>query len=116
MGKPILARLTFNSNRPPNSPSNTIGANVCRGNYKLQWEDGPKTVLIIKKPHDEQTDKTLIEVASWIHERYPHMNVVVEPDVAQEFAEKLPFVYVIPGTFNILVRTFLIYHDPGFPV
>ncbi|KAG0032596.1 NADH kinase pos5 [Podila clonocystis] len=66
------------------------------GNYKLQWEDGPKTVLIIKKPHDEQTDKTLIEVASWIHEKYPHMNVIVEPDVAQEFAEQLPFVYVIP--------------------
>ncbi|KAG0325444.1 NADH kinase pos5, partial [Podila humilis] len=66
------------------------------GNYKLQWHDGPKTVLIIKKPNDEQTDKTLIEVANWIHERYPTMNVVVEPDVAQEFAEKLPFVHVIP--------------------
>ncbi|KAF9420708.1 NADH kinase pos5 [Podila epigama] len=66
------------------------------GNYTLQWEDGPRTVLIIKKPNDELTDKTLIEVATWIHDRYPHMNIVVEPDVAQEFAKVLPFVYVIP--------------------
>jgi len=114
MGKLILTWFGFQSNRPPSSRSNAIGVHFFRGNYKLQWEDGPKTVLIIKKPHDEQTDKTLVEVASWIHEKYPHMNVVVEPDVAQEFAEKLPFVYVIPGTFNILVHIFLICHVPDF--
>ncbi|KAG0226648.1 NADH kinase pos5 [Mortierella sp. GBA43] len=67
------------------------------GNYKLRWEDeGPRTVLIIKKPNDEKTDKALVEVASWIHTKYPHMNVVVEPDVAKEFSEQLPFVYTIP--------------------
>lgn len=64
-------------------------------------------MLIIKKPHDEQTDKTLIEVASWIHEKYPRMNVIVEPDVAQEFAEQLPFVYVIPGMSSILSAAYL---------
>ncbi|KAK3819609.1 MAG: ATP-NAD kinase-like domain-containing protein [Benniella sp.] len=66
------------------------------GNYKLQWEEGPRTVLIIKKPNDELTDKAVVEVASWIHTKYPHMNVVVEPDVAQEFWKQLPFVYTIP--------------------
>jgi NADH kinase len=34
------------------------------GNYKLQWEEGPRSVLIIKKPNDELTDKALVEVAS----------------------------------------------------
>ncbi|KAF9576775.1 NADH kinase pos5 [Mortierella alpina] len=66
------------------------------GNYKLKWEDGPRTILIIKKPNDEQTDNALIDVASWIHSQYPQVNVVVEPDVAEEFADLLPFVYSIP--------------------
>ncbi|KAF8980981.1 NADH kinase pos5 [Entomortierella lignicola] len=66
------------------------------GNYKLQWEEAPRTILIIKKQNDEQTDKSLVEVASWIHSNYPHMNVVVEPDVAREFSGKLPFLYTIP--------------------
>ncbi|KAF9113227.1 NADH kinase pos5 [Mortierella sp. AM989] len=66
------------------------------GNYKLQWEDTPRTILIIKKQNDEQTDKALIDVASWIHSKYPQMNVVVEPDVAQEFSRQLPFLYTIP--------------------
>ncbi|KAG0267071.1 NADH kinase pos5 [Mortierella polycephala] len=66
------------------------------GNYKLSWEDGPRTILIIKKPHDEHTDKALIQVATWIHKEYPHANVVVEPSVAKEFAKDLPFVYTIP--------------------
>ncbi|KAF9937208.1 NADH kinase pos5 [Mortierella alpina] len=66
------------------------------GNYKLKWEDGPRTILIIKKPNDEQTDNALVDVASWIHSQYPHINVVVEPDVAEEFAEQLPFVYSVP--------------------
>ncbi|KAK3811454.1 MAG: ATP-NAD kinase-like domain-containing protein [Linnemannia gamsii] len=66
------------------------------GNYKLHWDEGPRTILIIKKPNDEQTDKALVDVASWIHTKYPHTNVVVEPDVAEAFAESLPFVYTIP--------------------
>ncbi|KAF9586366.1 NADH kinase pos5 [Lunasporangiospora selenospora] len=66
------------------------------GNYKLQWDEGPRTVLIIKKPCDEKTDRALIDVATWIHKNYKHANVVVEPDVAEQFTEELPFVYVIP--------------------
>ncbi|KAF9933215.1 NADH kinase pos5 [Linnemannia zychae] len=66
------------------------------GNYKLQWEEGPRTILIIKKPNDELTDKALIDVATWIKAKYPHTNIVVEPDVAENFAKSLPFIYTIP--------------------
>ncbi|KAH7048873.1 ATP-NAD kinase-like domain-containing protein [Linnemannia elongata] len=66
------------------------------GNYKLHWEEGPRTILIIKKPNDDLTDKALVDVASWIHTKYPHTNIVVEPDVADAFADSLPFVYTIP--------------------
>ena len=42
-----------------------LGSVSFRGNYKLQWEEGgPRTILIIKKPFDEKTDKALLEVAT----------------------------------------------------
>ncbi|KAG0363455.1 ATP-NAD kinase-like domain-containing protein [Gamsiella multidivaricata] len=71
------------------------------GNYMLQWEDAPRTILIIKKPNDELTDKALVDVATWIHSTYPHMNVVVEPEVAHEFAGRLPFLYTIPDNKRV---------------
>lgn len=39
---------------------------VNSGNYKLHWEEGPRTILIIKKPNDDLTDKALVDVASYV--------------------------------------------------
>lgn len=39
---------------------------VISGNYKLHWEEGPRTILIIKKPNDDLTDKALVDVASYV--------------------------------------------------
>ncbi|KAF9157204.1 NADH kinase pos5, partial [Actinomortierella ambigua] len=88
---PAAQHISVPSREIRHSFGNTYG-----GNYQLQWETDPRTVLIIKKPNDEKTDQALCDVATWIHEKYPHMNVVVEPDVAKAFADKLPFAHVIP--------------------
>ncbi|KAG0171071.1 NADH kinase pos5 [Apophysomyces sp. BC1015] len=34
-------------------------------------------------------------MATWLHEHQPNLNIVVEPEVAEQFHEKLPFVHVI---------------------
>ncbi|KAI9284468.1 ATP-NAD kinase-like domain-containing protein [Umbelopsis sp. AD052] len=73
-------------------------ANVMHsGNFLLSWRQRPRTVLIIKKPNDSKTEAALVDVASWLHEEYPDLNIVVESAVAEHFREKLPFVFVIPN-------------------
>ncbi|KAJ2959361.1 hypothetical protein NQZ79_g5172 [Umbelopsis isabellina] len=62
------------------------------GNFLLRWNQRPRTVLIVKKPNDIKTEAALVDVAK----DYPDLNIVVEPEVAEHFREKLPFVYVIP--------------------
>ncbi|CAM0142433.1 unnamed protein product [Umbelopsis sp. WA50703] len=67
------------------------------GNFLLSWNQRPRTVLIIKKPNDIKTEAALVDVANWLHKEYPDLNIVVEPEVAEHFRERLPFVYVIPS-------------------
>ncbi|KAF7721359.1 NADH kinase pos5 [Apophysomyces ossiformis] len=71
-------------------PGSTYG-----GQFTLDWTERPRTVLIVKKPNDPKTENALIQLASWLHENEPNLNIVVEPEVAEQFHEKLPFVYVI---------------------
>ncbi|GAB5588316.1 NADH kinase pos5 [Umbelopsis nana] len=66
------------------------------GSFLLSWRQRPRTVLIIKKPNDSKTEAALT-AASWLHDQHPDLNILVEPDVAEHFREKLPFVYVIPN-------------------
>ncbi|GBC01987.1 hypothetical protein RclHR1_04400010 [Rhizophagus clarus] len=65
-------------------------------NYQLRWTEPPRSVLIVKKPFTESTDKALLEIANWLHESHPNINVIVEPEVAKKFENELPYVYVIP--------------------
>lgn len=67
------------------------------GSFLLSWRQRPRTVLIIKKPNDSKTEAALVNVANWLHDQHPDLNILVEPDVAEHFREKLPFVYVIPN-------------------
>ncbi|KAK9766921.1 NADH kinase pos5 [Basidiobolus ranarum] len=66
------------------------------GSYKLHWTETPRTVLIVKKPNDQGTEKALIDMVNWLHENYPKMNIVLEPSVADFMQRQFPFVYVIP--------------------
>ncbi|GAA5797922.1 hypothetical protein HPULCUR_003318 [Helicostylum pulchrum] len=71
-------------------PGSTYG-----GMYDLKWIKKPKNVLIVKKPDDIKTEKALIEVANWLHSSQPDINIIVEPEVAEQFQKELPFVHVI---------------------
>ncbi|KAI9486059.1 MAG: ATP-NAD kinase-like domain-containing protein [Benjaminiella poitrasii] len=65
--------------------------------------DKPNNVLIVKKPNDIKTEKALVEVANWLHESEPSMNIIVEPEVAEQFQKELPFAHVIEN--NDYTRT-----------
>ncbi|KAL0138203.1 ATP-NAD kinase-like domain-containing protein [Mucor lusitanicus] len=71
-------------------PGSTYG-----GQYALKWTQRPNNVLIVKKPNDIKTEKAFVEVANWLHQSQPDMNIIVEPEVAEQFQKELPFVHVI---------------------
>ncbi|RKP35197.1 ATP-NAD kinase-like domain-containing protein, partial [Dimargaris cristalligena] len=62
----------------------------------LKWLGPPRTALIIKKPKDHGTNLALIEMARWIKDNHPQLNVVLERGVCESLAHELPGVYVIP--------------------
>ncbi|RIA80936.1 ATP-NAD kinase-like domain-containing protein [Glomus cerebriforme] len=64
-------------------------------NYRLKWMEPPRSVLVVKKPLTESTDKAFVDIVSWLHEYHPNMNILVEPEVAKEFEKELPYMYVI---------------------
>ncbi|KAJ1948935.1 NADH kinase pos5, partial [Dispira parvispora] len=72
----------------------------------LRWEEPPRNVLIIKKPQDEATNAALVNVAQWLHETFPEINIILEADVAHSFLDTLPFTYIIPeNTMDEYTRT-----------
>ncbi|CAJ0761878.1 8737_t:CDS:10 [Entrophospora sp. SA101] len=73
----------------------TVGSTY-GGNYKLNWIQPPRNVLVVKKPMTKATTEALMGIVMWLNKRYPSINVILEPDVAKDFEKELPFVYVIP--------------------
>ncbi|ORX56329.1 ATP-NAD kinase [Hesseltinella vesiculosa] len=65
------------------------------GHVQVKWQQQPRTILIVKKPNDPQTEKALVEMATWLKERYPNVNILVEPEIAQQFQKELPFVHAL---------------------
>uniref|UniRef100_U9TH68 ATP-NAD kinase n=1 Tax=Rhizophagus irregularis (strain DAOM 181602 / DAOM 197198 / MUCL 43194) TaxID=747089 RepID=U9TH68_RHIID len=54
-------------------------------------------VLVVKKPFTKSTDKALLEIVNWLHESYPNINIIVEPEVAKKFENELPYVFISQG-------------------
>ncbi|CAG8581166.1 2347_t:CDS:10 [Cetraspora pellucida] len=73
----------------------TIGSTY-GGNYKLRWVQQPRSVFVVKKPSSESTEKAFVELISWLHDKYPQLNIIIEQETTKEFQNKLPFVYIIP--------------------
>ncbi|KAJ2076431.1 NADH kinase pos5 [Coemansia sp. RSA 988] len=67
--------------------------------YTLSWSGAtPRTVLVIKKANDKQVDAALARISQWLNQAYPQINVMLEPQVYQQFRRSLPFVRTIaPG-------------------
>ncbi|KAI8065664.1 ATP-NAD kinase-like domain-containing protein [Gongronella butleri] len=71
-------------------PGSTFG-----GHVQVNWQQQPRTILIVKKPNDGATEKALVEMATWLKERYPGVNILVEPEIAGQFQRELPFVHAL---------------------
>lgn len=84
-----------------------------RGNHSFQWVEPPRTVLLVKKPHDAKASKAMGDIitsvynfslACWtsaetssishrhLHADYSNMNIVVERPVSEEFGQQFPFL------------------------
>ncbi|CAG8546841.1 16920_t:CDS:10 [Acaulospora colombiana] len=62
------------------------------GNLRLEWIDPPRSVLVVKKALSELANKAFTELVN----TYPHLNIIVENDVAEKFRDEFPYIYVAP--------------------
>lgn len=65
------------------SPANTL--------LSLQWSSPPRNILVTKKKRTPNITQSLIEFTSHVHSTYPSINVILEPESADELHEQLPF-------------------------
>jgi NADH kinase len=64
-------------------PDNTL--------LSLQWPSPPRNILITKKKRTPGITSSLVEFANHLSTAYPSINVILEPDAAEEVHEQLPF-------------------------
>ncbi|CAG8500892.1 11454_t:CDS:10 [Scutellospora calospora] len=73
-----------------------ISGSAYGGNYKLRWIQQPRSVFVVKKSLSEATEQAFVELINWLHDKYPQINIIIEQEIAKEFQNRLPFVYMIP--------------------
>ncbi|CUS23214.1 LAQU0S08e04654g1_1 [Lachancea quebecensis] len=59
-------------------------------NSKLQsliWHRPLQNVFVTKKPWADNTRQAMVEFIAHLHDSYPEINVIVQPDVAEEIAQ-----------------------------
>ncbi|GMM57767.1 NADH kinase [Maudiozyma humilis] len=63
---------------------------VASANSKLQsliWRNPVQNVLVTKKPWTPSTREAMVEFITHLHDAYPAVNVIVQPDVAEEISQ-----------------------------
>ncbi|KAJ4366868.1 NADH kinase pos5 [Neocucurbitaria cava] len=65
------------------SPTNTL--------LSLQWPSPPRNVLVTKKKRTPNITQSVLEFTTHIHSTYPSINVILEPESAEELHGQLPF-------------------------
>lgn len=63
---------------------------VTSANSKLQsliWQKPMQNVFVTKKPWTETTRSSMVHFISYLHDSFPEINVIVQPDVAEEIAQ-----------------------------
>lgn len=65
------------------SPNNTL--------LSLQWPSPPRNILVTKKKRTPNITESVIEFTSHIRSTYPAINVIFDPETAEELHEKLSF-------------------------
>ncbi|KAF2747715.1 ATP-NAD kinase [Sporormia fimetaria CBS 119925] len=73
----------------------------CNTLLALQWPAPPRNILITKKKAVASITASLIEFSQHLTSTYPSINIILEPDAADEVHEKLPFpVYTCTPPVN----------------
>lgn len=57
----------------------------------LRWSEAPRNILLVKKDNTVHTSEALKEFATHIKNTYPGINIILEPKVASELNDELPF-------------------------
>ncbi|CAE7007441.1 hypothetical protein P3342_002716 [Pyrenophora teres f. teres] len=65
------------------SPANTL--------LSLQWPSPPRNILVTKKKRTPNITESVIEFTSHVRSTYPSINILFDPETAQELHEQLPF-------------------------
>lgn len=77
--------------KPVNNLRSSSSADfVSPPNSKLQsliWQNPLQNVYITKKPWTPSTREAMVEFITHLHESYPEVNVIVQPDVAEEISQ-----------------------------
>lgn len=74
------------------SPTNTL--------LSLEWASPPRNILVTKKKRTANITESVVEFTTHIRSTYPSINIIFEPDTANELHEQLPFpvyTYDKPG-------------------
>ncbi|KAL8729355.1 MAG: hypothetical protein Q9181_005031 [Wetmoreana brouardii] len=87
---------------PPNDARNLMLAETPQNDLlSLRWPLPPQNILLIQKKNTPPAAEALNEFAQHVHDAYPNINVVLEPDTAQDTHHSVPFpVYSFSGTPN----------------
>ena len=75
---------------PPRVPSRVSSINPA-DLLVLAWPSPPRNILLVRKDDDTVARDSLLEFARHVHSTYPQISVALEPDVANELHELLPF-------------------------
>ncbi|CAI4769591.1 BFH_collapsed_G0054350.mRNA.1.CDS.1 [Saccharomyces cerevisiae] len=77
--------------KPVNNLRSSSSADfVSPPNSKLQsliWQNPLQNVYITKKPWTPSTREAMVEFITHLHESYPEVNVIIQPDVAEEISQ-----------------------------
>lgn len=65
------------------TPTNTL--------LSLQWPSPPRNILITKKKRTPNISTALLEFIDHIHSTYPSINIILEPESANELYQEVPF-------------------------
>lgn len=57
----------------------------------LQWPSPPRNILVTKKQRTPHVTSSLVEFTTHISRTYPYINIILEPDAADEVHAELPF-------------------------
>ncbi|VVT56816.1 uncharacterized protein SAPINGB_P005303 [Magnusiomyces paraingens] len=86
---------------PSTAPKNTL--------YHLSWpkDQHPRNVFLVKKPWQPHVRQAMVDFILFLAQKYPKVNVIVEPDVAEEIEPDFAFVKQpnLPSSISLYTTT-----------